>query len=103
MGISDINERIVCYITYGIMNAFIDCTQSCYKEASTSSDTDDTEEGSQGEPEMQEDCSTVQHRPLSENSEVEIIEDLEVFTNGTTDSTTRTKKWKNAQAGKIQV
>ncbi|KAL7840200.1 hypothetical protein AOLI_G00255230 [Acnodon oligacanthus] len=58
--------------------------------------TDETEEGSLGEPELQEDCSTIQHHPPSEDSEVEINEDLEVpvHTNGTTVSTTGTKKWK---------
>ncbi|KAL7840218.1 hypothetical protein AOLI_G00255410 [Acnodon oligacanthus] len=97
MKISDINEGIVCYITYGVMNAFIEYTRSCCKEDSSSSDTDETEEGSQGEPELQEDCSTIQHHPPSEDSEVEINEDLEVpvHTNGTTVSTTGTKKWKN--------
>ncbi|KAL7872570.1 hypothetical protein SRHO_G00075530 [Serrasalmus rhombeus] len=58
MELSCFNEGLLYYITYAVMNAFINYTMFCCKAARTSPDTDLEEEGSQGEPEMQELCST---------------------------------------------
>ncbi|KAL7835761.1 hypothetical protein SRHO_G00281080 [Serrasalmus rhombeus] len=58
MEVSCFNEGFLCYITYAVMDAFINYTMYCCTAASTSEDTD-LEEGSQGEPEMQKVCSTV--------------------------------------------
>ncbi|XP_017580293.2 uncharacterized protein LOC108443904 [Pygocentrus nattereri] len=58
MEVSCFNEGFLCYLTYAVMDAFINYTLSCCTAASTSSDSD-LDEGSQGEPEMQEVCSTV--------------------------------------------
>ncbi|KAL7843758.1 hypothetical protein AOLI_G00252700 [Acnodon oligacanthus] len=70
MEVSCVNEGTIGYISYTAIRAFINYTTSWCKEARTSPDTD-LDEGSQGEPEMQEICSTVlSQRSSSERADL---------------------------------
>ncbi|XP_037393675.1 uncharacterized protein LOC108441297 isoform X2 [Pygocentrus nattereri] len=75
MEVSCFNEGLLYYITYAVMNAFINYTMFCCKAARTSPDTDLEEEGSQGEPEMQELCSTALSQRSPSKCE-ELIQEL---------------------------